>query len=350
MKRIVSLILAFAMLIGMLPMTAWAAEPIASGVYDNNFTWELTEGVLTIYGEGEMAPCYSEAPWLPYSEEIKSVVFQDGITTIGEQSFTQCRSVEEISIPDSVTSIGQGAFAFCTSLKSLVFPEKLTTIGYSAFWDCENLAYVYFPESIEVIEHDAFYACSALNKVYYAGTESAWDSISIGDSNENVESVSIQFNTPVPEESKDPHEHSYVPTVTESDCDTAGFTTCSCDCGHSYTGNSVDALGHSWSEWYETKAATVDAEGEERRDCAGCDEYETRIVEKLVGSEKEEIGGSCGEKLTWEFNTDSGTLTITGSGEMIRYYSEEAPWYPYIQEITSVHIDEGVTNVSADAF
>lgn len=35
---------------------------------------------------------------------------------------------------------------------------------------------------------------------------------------------------------------------------------------------------HSYGEWYVTKTASCSAEGQERRDCTGCDQYETRAV------------------------------------------------------------------------
>ena len=43
----------------------------------------------------------------------------------------------------------------------------------------------------------------------------------------------------------------------------------------------IKALGHDWSEWKETKAATETAEGEETRTCARCDEAETRAIPKV---------------------------------------------------------------------
>ncbi|MBQ7873848.1 MAG: dockerin type I repeat-containing protein, partial [Oscillospiraceae bacterium] len=39
--------------------------------------------------------------------------------------------------------------------------------------------------------------------------------------------------------------------------------------------------GHSFGEWYETKAPTYHEEGEERRDCANCGHFETRTLAAL---------------------------------------------------------------------
>ena len=41
------------------------------------------------------------------------------------------------------------------------------------------------------------------------------------------------------------HTHSYTAVVTEPTCTTEGYTTYTCSCGHSYTGNTVPMLGHS---------------------------------------------------------------------------------------------------------
>lgn len=45
--------------------------------------------------------------------------------------------------------------------------------------------------------------------------------------------------------------------------------------------NEIPATGHSFGEWYETKAPTETVEGEKRRDCAHCDEYETTPIAAL---------------------------------------------------------------------
>lgn len=59
--------------------------------------------------------------------------------------------------------------------------------------------------------------------------------------------------------------------------------------------------------------------------------------------------GTCGENLTWEL-TDDGTLTISGTGEMEDYGWRDAPWYDYREMITTVIIEEGVTNIVRYAF
>jgi len=62
----------------------------------------------------------------------------------------------------------------------------------------------------------------------------------------------------------------------------------------------------------------------------------------------EEIGGNCGSNLSWNLDTATGTLTITGQGAMT--YGDYAPWSDYSYDITNVVIGEGVTTVSYNAF
>ena len=37
--------------------------------------------------------------------------------------------------------------------------------------------------------------------------------------------------------------------------------------------------------------------------------------------------GTCGYNLTWTFDDDYGTLTISGNGDMDDYWSSTYPWY-----------------------
>ena len=60
----------------------------------------------------------------------------------------------------------------------------------------------------------------------------------------------------------------------------------------------------------------------------------------------------CGDNLSWEFDSSSGTLTITGTGDMYDYDGESsyAPWVDSYESITSVIISDGVTSIGQMAF
>ena len=77
------------------------------------------------------------------------------------------------------------------------------------------------------------------------------------------------------------HEHQYAAAVTPPTCTAEGYTTYTCDCGDSYVDNKTPVADHNFGQWIETKAPTADAAGEEKRECASCDHFETRLVEKL---------------------------------------------------------------------
>ena len=80
------------------------------------------------------------------------------------------------------------------------------------------------------------------------------------------------------DENSKAHEHSYEKKVTPPTCTTEGYTTYTCACGDTYTDDKVAASGHSFGEWKEIKAPTNTEEGEEKRECANCDHFETRPI------------------------------------------------------------------------
>ena len=62
--------------------------------------------------------------------------------------------------------------------------------------------------------------------------------------------------------------------------------------------------------------------------------------------------GTCGDNLTWTLSTESGILTISGTGTMKNYTSSsKAPWYSfYITSIKTVIIEDGVKSIGNYAF
>ena len=61
--------------------------------------------------------------------------------------------------------------------------------------------------------------------------------------------------------------------------------------------------------------------------------------------------GSCGDNVTYTYNSTTKTLTIQGSGAMEDYSSySSVPWYSYRTNIKTVIIKEGVTSIGEDAF
>ena len=98
------------------------------------------DGTLTISGNGEMKDWRnsSDGAWYD-NREIKNVIINNGVTSIGKFAFSYCSNLISITIPNSVTSIGSFAFCRCTSLTSITIPNSVTSIGNYAFEYCSNL-------------------------------------------------------------------------------------------------------------------------------------------------------------------------------------------------------------------
>ena len=189
-KRLLSMILAFSMMLTILPVNAITALAANDGMSGNcgkngsNVTYNLTQNndsdadktyTLTISGNGEMNNYsdynFGNSPWANVASAITQVVFEGDITTIGNYSFYRCTRLTSITIPNSVISIGTGAFLDCMNLQKITMPDdsnsKLQSIGDSAFCNCYNLTSITIPSSVRSIGKHAFYLSVGSLKVYW---------------------------------------------------------------------------------------------------------------------------------------------------------------------------------------
>lgn len=118
-KKVISFVLIVAMLAMFVP-SGWGGTTVFAG--DEDFVIE--DGVLTeYYGDGG------------------DVVIPNSVTSIGEEVFKVCDSLNSITIPNSVISIGDCAFLWCESLTRVTMSDSVTSIGESAFQECTSITF-----------------------------------------------------------------------------------------------------------------------------------------------------------------------------------------------------------------
>ena len=118
-------LLAALMVASSIPMSnvpVMAEVTVSAEELENNITWSLKGGVLTISGVGAMEDydtVSAPAPWHERKASIKSVIIENGITYIGSDSFSGCTGITGLSVAESVKDIGSRAFAGCIGLTAL---------------------------------------------------------------------------------------------------------------------------------------------------------------------------------------------------------------------------------------
>lgn len=221
-KRLISLLLAFSMMLTFLPagaVSAFAEEnPLTydCGETPNTVTATLSRNsdgeetyTLTITGDGPMANYdgyktssnNSCAPWCKKIQNITQLIVGDGVTTlgddilyygyydygsdeyhsfhpdlrevklpegltyIGKRAFYGSPKLIEVKIPSTVTKIEQSAFSECTGLTEIELPPQLEEIGTSSFYGCIELTKITIPSSVKIIRGSAFENCFNLESV-----------------------------------------------------------------------------------------------------------------------------------------------------------------------------------------
>ncbi|MBR2953856.1 MAG: leucine-rich repeat protein [Clostridia bacterium] len=143
----------------------------------SSYTWEFDKetGTLTFTGTGVIPDYYNEdedyfikRPWDEIEKDIKHLVFNEGITSIGSLAFAYCDSLETVTM-SSVVTIAHAAFYDCPVLKELTTSNSLKFIGEQAFRDCKRFTYI-----------------------YYSGTREEWNNVSIGEHwNDEMDKVKV---------------------------------------------------------------------------------------------------------------------------------------------------------------
>lgn len=286
-------------------------EIVASGTCGDALTWTLSGGgVLTISGTGEMYD-FIFSPWTGYfglagaTYLIRSIVIEEGVTSIGEYAFRYGSTIDNVEIASSVVPIGKGAFLDCTNLSDVTGCEGVTMIGARAFSGC-SLSSIYISDKVNYIGALAFASYDDAVTIYFAG-----DAPELGREYASYSDVNDVYVTNI-------------------------------------LANAVSAtvsFDSSYDGWTEAYLADLNDGAE----CSFYDRATETWVSVTVSSEAAATSGICGDNLTWTLSED-GVLTITGTGEMYGYSDEVVPWYRYRDEIESIVIEEGVTSIGDYAF
>ena len=375
MRKILTFLFAALMSVGMYATTVVASGncgPKVGEEYSDNLTWTYySDNSLVIEGSGAMADFeFSYAtfdmdyPWISYRNQITSVSVGEGITTIGNSAFSQFTNLQSISLPSTLQTIGSTVFYYCEKLPSITIPANVTSIGVSTFSYCELLASANIPVGVTLIPESLFYDCHALQTIVLPegvqsiGEEAFYScygltNISFPSTLTQIGDYAFNWSTSLASIT--------LPTSIESISE-AAFAACSSLTNVTMLGSTPATLGEdAFATMSSSLTFTVPTcELIDTYAAAGYDTYvdanyqssSTSIV-SATGDCGPAAPVPCGDNLSWEFDSSSGTLTITGTGDMYDYddNSNFAPWLiSYYESITSVIISDGVTSIGEFAF
>lgn len=93
---------------------------------------------------------------------------------------------------------------------------------------------------------------------------------------------------PLSAETDPDHEHNYTSSVQAPTCQETGYTTYTCSCGHTYTGDQTAATGHTFET--ETIPPTTDTQGYDLHTCTKCGlDYVDNFTDPLSSDETEPV-------------------------------------------------------------
>jgi len=147
-----------------------SAPASVGGQCGENLFWTLDDqGTLTITGTGDMwdsvgSQGYGGA-WSAYGAQIRTVIIEEGATSIGAEAFKNCDQITSVVIPDSLLTIDNQAFLNCSALENLSLGEGLVGIGYESFSGCSSLESVRLPDSVTGLSVGVFSSCGSLRSV-----------------------------------------------------------------------------------------------------------------------------------------------------------------------------------------
>ena len=254
-------------------------------------------------------PSHPVAPWSSHREYVKTVVINNGVTSIGMCAFLRCDALTGVTIPDSVTSIGVSAFDRCYALTNIVIPGSVTSIGIGAFGYCSRLASVTIENGVKSINGSAFEYCYALTSIVIPDSVTSIGGFAFIHCN-GLMNITIG---------------SSVKKIGESAFNGCTVITNVCYIGSEKQWNSID-IGygntyltkakvkfhvHDWGEWVYNNDATYDADGTKTRTCKNDSTHVetvtaegTKLVKPTVKFSDVADGAFYAEAVAWAVSHD----------------------------------------------
>jgi hypothetical protein len=336
-----------------------------------------------------------------YCSHLTDAVIPEGVTSIGDSAFSCCLALTSITLPSSLQSIGSGILQACSSMTSIsvagsnprlssqdgvlfnksktwllqfpggvtgtyTIPTAVTYISGSAFSDC-LLTGVTIHSGVITIGSGAFLACPNLTGIDVADGNPAYSS-----------QDGVLFNKNMTDLLQYPGgkvgDYTIPPVVTS--IETMAFFCCF-KLANVVIPPSVTSINpYTFAYCDNLKTVTIPVSVTSIGDgaFAGCtgltDIYYggsaaqwsvmsilgnngslTGATIHYGGSGTTPLSGTCGDGVTWSFDTGTHVLTIGGTGSMTDWsYSSNAPWYSYGASINGISIGGGVTHIGAYAF
>ena len=219
------------------------------------------------------------------------------------------RTVSSIVIPEfydglEVMGIGNIAFSLCENLTSIYIPDSIRWIGESAFGGCRSLVEIDLPDGIVTVGDAAFYGCESLvsislPSVYEVG-ESAFENCI------NLTTVYV-------------------------------------------SGSLGDIKRNTFANCYSLNTVYFD----------GTQEQLLSLPVDYIGNDVlyyvDVICVRTGADPNWKYDEVTGTLTISGSGDMDDYwwdYGDVPPWFDIMFSggVRHIVIEEGITKIGTECF
>ena len=337
------------------------------GGFAGGIGWELSGGVLRLFGRGYMTGDYVtySTPWDDYATEIKSIVVEEGVKSVADGAFYAPKKAwgyTSVTIPSTVEKIGRYAFSDNYALKDVIFAPRPASsqleIEPYAFKDDRMIREIILPDCYVTLGSQAF--------VTGLGSQINLDTLVLP-KNLTIGSVGYVFDSPVR------IVYGYAGSAAEAyfkEKPSTRFVYRELDSSHTRViltptvyaengkahcpsvnvtavcaGGQTIALtnGTDYSVTYED--CINEGKGIAVIEGKGLFSGTMRLEYTILGREY-----CCGDDLVWTLY-DNGWLRIEGTGDMWDYASaSEAPWASRASEITRVDIGYQVSSIGDYAF
>ena len=317
MKKLLSLLLAALLLSAAAQLPAFAAAaPLGTGFTAGGVTgscewsYNSTRHLLSISGSGATADYDFDdpAPWAEYAGSIRRVVISDGVTSLGSCALYEAAALTQVSLTSDLTRIGRNAFNRCSSLEVIELPDSLTTLEAGAFC-MTGLKSITIPGSVKTVGSYAFSDCESLESVVIE---------------RGVETLKTEafYNCGWVTEVSVPS------SVTTIEQRALGY-------------EDDDIMGYQVVYGFTIKGVINSAAHDYAMDNDGI----TFIAVNPVVSG---VSGDC----AWSLNTETGEMTVSGSGAMADYDFPltNIPWYTYRDTISKLTVKKNVTKIGKNSF